>query len=170
MKRLNCAPAYYQGRPAALWIDAMKPRRGRPRQSRKSAVSSIIYNITFDCADPRALARFWGQVTGWQVFEEPAPGYEESAVGMKGEGRPRLYFVKVPEGKTIKNRVHLDIMPADRTQDEEVARLTGLGARIVSDRRPEVGWVLMADPEGNEFDVEISVAELAAAQAADAGS
>jgi hypothetical protein len=73
---------------------------------------------------------------------------------MVGEGRPRLYFVRVPETKTIKNRVHLDIMPADRTQEEEITRLTGLGARIVSDRRPEFGWVLLADPEGNEFDVE----------------
>jgi len=129
-------------------------------------VSSAIINITFDCADPRALARFWGQVTGWPVTEEPAPGYEESAVGQPAEGRPRLYFVKVPEGKTIKNRLHLDVMPDDRTQDEEIARLTGLGARVVSDRRPELGWVLLADPEGNEFCVEISRAELAAAEAA----
>jgi hypothetical protein len=61
-------------------------------------VSSIILNITFDCADPRVLARFWAQVTEWPLIEEPAPGFEESAVGMAGEGRPRLYFVKVPEG------------------------------------------------------------------------
>jgi predicted enzyme related to lactoylglutathione lyase len=130
-------------------------------------VSSIILNITFDCADPRALASFWGQVTGWPVIEEPRPGYAESAVGMAGEGRPRLYLVRVPEGKTSKNRVHLDVMPADRTQDEELARLTGLGARIISDGRPEFGWVVLADPEGNEFCVEISVAELEAAQAAE---
>lgn len=130
-------------------------------------MSAIIFNITFDCADPRALARFWGQVTGWPVTEEPRPGCEESAVGLPGEGRPRLYFVRVPEPKTSKNRVHLDMMPADRTQDEEITRLTGLGARIVSDRRPEFGWVLLADPEGNEFDVEISVAELAAARPAE---
>jgi Glyoxalase-like domain len=56
-------------------------------------------------------------------------------------------------------------MPDDRTQDEEIARLVGLGARIVSDQRPEFGWVLLADPEGNEFDVEISVAELQQAEA-----
>ncbi len=122
-------------------------------------MSSIIYNITFDCADPRALARFWGQVTGWPVVEEPQPGYEESAVGMAGEGRPRLYFVRVPEEKI-----------ADRSQEEEIIRLTGLGARIVSDRRPEYGWVLLADPEGNEFDVEISVAEVEAARAAGAAT
>jgi len=64
------------------------------------------------------------------------------------------------EGKTAKNRVHLDIMPSDRTQDQEMARLVGLGARVVSDQRPEFGWVLLADPEGNEFDLEISVGEL----------
>jgi predicted enzyme related to lactoylglutathione lyase len=123
-------------------------------------VSSIILNITFDCADPRALARFWGQVTGWPVIEEPEPGYADSAVGIPGEDRPRMYFVKVPEGKTVKNRVHLDVMPTDGTQDEEIARLTGLGATIVMDRRPEFGWVLLADPEGNEFDVEISLTQL----------
>jgi len=133
-------------------------------------VSSIIFNITFDCADPRALARFWGQVTGWPVTEELRPGHEESAVGMAGQGSPRLVFVRVPEAKTVKNRVHLDIMPADRTQDDEISRLTRIGARIVSDRRPEFGWVLLADPEGNEFDVEISVAELNAARAAEAGT
>jgi hypothetical protein len=119
-------------------------------------------NITFGCADPPALARFWGQVTGWPVIEEPAPGHEESAVGTSVEGRPRLYFVKVPEGKTIKNRLHLDVMPSDRTQDEEITRLVGQGARVVSGQRPEFGWVLLADPEGNEFDLETSVGELGA--------
>ncbi len=78
-------------------------------------MSSIVFNITFDCADPQALARFWGEVTGWPVIDEPRPGCEESAVGRAAEGRPRLYFVRVPETKTNKNRVHLDIMPADRS-------------------------------------------------------
>ncbi len=136
----------------------------------ENAVGSAILNITFDCADPRALARFWGQVTGWPVIEEPQPGSADSAVGNLGEGHPRLYFVEVPEGKTIKNRVHLDVMPADRTQDEEIARLSGLGATIVSDRRPEFGWVILADPEGNEFCVEISAGELESAQAAEAAT
>jgi hypothetical protein len=60
----------------------------------------------------------------------------------------------VVEPKTVKNRVHLDIVPADRSQDEEIARLTGLGATVADDRRPQVGWVVLADPEGNEFCVE----------------
>lgn len=128
-------------------------------------MSSTICNITFDCADPPGLARFWGQVTGRPVIEEPQPGYPDSAVG--DDSRPWLYFVQVPEGKTVKNRVHLDIVPSDRTQDEEIARLTRLGAAVVSDRRPDVGWVIMADPEGNEFCVEMSRAELDAALAAE---
>jgi hypothetical protein len=98
-------------------------------------VSSTVCNITFDCADPSALARFWGQVTGLPVIEEPQPGYPESALG---DSRPRLYFVKVPEGKIVKNRVHLDIMPDDRTQDEEIARLTGLGAATL-DKLDDIG-------------------------------
>jgi hypothetical protein len=102
------------------------------------------------------------------VIEEPQPDSEDSAVGNLGEGLPRLYFVRVPEGKAIKNRVHLDVMPDDRTQDEEIARLSELGATIVSDRRPEFGWVILADPEGNEFCVEISGGELESAQAATA--
>ena len=128
-------------------------------------MTSTIHNVTFDCADPQAQARFWGQVTGLPVIEEPQPGYPDSAVG--DSDRPWLYFVQVPEGKTAKNRVHLDIMPNDQTQDEEIARLIALGATIVSDQRPEVGWVIMADPEGNEFCLEISRAELDALLAAE---
>jgi hypothetical protein len=98
------------------------------------------------------------------VIEQPQPGYPDSAVG---DSPPRLYFVKVPEGKVVKNRVHLDIIPSDRTQDAEITRLTRLGATIVSDRRPDVGWVIMADPEGNELCVEMSRVELDAARAAE---
>lgn len=61
-------------------------------------MSSTILNITFDCADPRKLATFWGEVTGWQVIEEPAPGYPECAV-QPSVGGPRLYFVPVPDGR-----------------------------------------------------------------------
>jgi predicted enzyme related to lactoylglutathione lyase len=67
----------------------------------------------------------------------------------------------VPEPKTVKNRVHLDLMPDDRTRDEEVERLLGIGATLVADhRRPDgAGWVVLADPEGNEFCIERSAAE-----------
>ena len=132
-------------------------------------MSSDIHNITFDCADPHALARFWGAVTGWPVIdvETGEPGSPECSVGLPGPERPRLYFVQVPEGKTVKNRVHLDVMPNDRTQQEELDRLGALGARVVSDRRPEPGWVILADPEGNEFCVELSRGEIAELEAAE---
>jgi len=123
-------------------------------------VSSTVINITFDCADPRALASFWGQLTGWPINKEPQPGYPECSVEPPGQDGPKLYFVQVPEPKTVKNRVHLDVVPADRTQQEEIARLVDLGAEVVSDDRPEVGWVILADPEGNEFCVEMSEHEL----------
>ena len=77
-------------------------------------MSSIILNITFDCADPRALARFWAQVTGWPLVEEPAPGLAEAAVGTEGEGRPRLYFVQVPEGKWTVSRSPQDTEAGER--------------------------------------------------------
>ena len=122
-------------------------------------MSSTVHNITFDCTDPLAVARFWAEVTGWQVSERYKPGeyaVASAAASSPAASSPSLYFVKAPESKSGKNRVHLDLSPADRTQDEEIARLTALGANVVSDRRPEVGWVILADPEGNEFCMEPS--------------
>jgi predicted enzyme related to lactoylglutathione lyase len=87
------------------------------------------------------------------------------------DGQPNLLFIKVPEGKTVKNRVHLDLMPTQHTRDQEVARLLQLGATMVADRRrPDgTGWVVLADPEGNEFCVERSAPERTAGQAAAIG-
>lgn len=140
-----------------------------------STMTSDLHNITFDCADPHAVARFWAEVTGWPLIdvEVPAPGSPgspESSVGHPSPDRPRLYFVRVPEGRTVKNRVHLDVMPNDRTQQQELDRLVALGGRILSDRRPEVGWVVMADVEGNEFCVEASRGEIAEFEAAEAAA
>jgi hypothetical protein len=77
------------------------------------------------------------------------------------EGTPKLLFIRVPEGKAGKNRVHLDVQPTERTRDQEVEWLLGLGARVFEDhRKPDgTGWVTMGDPEGNEFCVERSAAE-----------
>ena len=74
-----------------------------------------------------------------------------------------LLFIRVPEGKAVKNRVHLDVSPTDTTRDAEVERLVGIGASVYDDRRLEDGrgWVVMRDPEGNEFCVERSEAERA---------
>ena len=122
-------------------------------------------NITFDCADPYALAVFWGQVTGYQ--EDPENGNQAGdpeGLLVGPDGQPNLLFVTVPEPRTIKNRVHLDLEPDDRTRDQEVERLLGIGATLVADhRRPDGrGWVVLADPEGNELCIERSAAERAA--------
>jgi len=125
-----------------------------------SSVEAVIYsavlNVTFDCHDPGAVAQFWSAVTGYAVEKVSAPGNEYWVASPPDDAWPRLVFVKVPEPKVVKNRVHLDVLPAARDQDREVERLLGLGATIVDDRRELTpgGWVVLADPEGNEFCVE----------------
>jgi len=117
-------------------------------------VHASILNITFDCADARAQAMFWAAVTGWTVEERDAtPGHVEYAVTPPSPGGPRLYFTTVPEPKRAKNRIHLDLIPPG-DQQAELARLTGLGARMLDDQPPGASWIVLADPEGNEFCLE----------------
>jgi len=80
------------------------------------------------------------------------PGHEECMI-FSTDGRTRLLFIEVPEGKQVKNRIHFDLRPPDATREEEVSRLIGLGATEVADHRRSdgSGWVTLADPEGNEF-------------------
>ena len=114
-----------------------------------------ILNITFDCADARAQATFWAAVTGWTAEERDAtPGHVEYAVEPPAPGGPRLYFTTVPEPKTIKNRIHLDLLPQADDQQAELARLTALGALVLDDQPSGASWIVMADPEGNEFCLE----------------
>jgi hypothetical protein len=127
---------------------------------------SVVRHITFDCApphEPYALAEFWSQVLGHPVDPVDKPGDDE--VGLEvPPGQPTLLFVRVPETKSLKNRVHLDLEP-DQPRDAEVERVAALGAAIVDDRRRPNGrgWVVFADPAGNEFCIEMSGAERAAA-------
>ncbi|SEN69699.1 VOC family protein [Nonomuraea pusilla] len=116
--------------------------------------------VTVDAADPYAIASWWSEATGIPVDEESKPGDEE--VLIRTPGGLMLLFIRVPEGKTVKNRVHLDVNGADgRTRDEEVERLLGLGATLHEDHRQAdgSGWVTLRDPEGNEFCVCRSEAE-----------
>ncbi|MFC4853990.1 VOC family protein [Actinophytocola glycyrrhizae] len=115
-----------------------------------------IQHITIDCASPYELARFWSTVTGWPISAVDEPGDEEVLLEPPDPAMTELLFIRVPEGKAGKNRVHLDLVPTERTRDEEVARLTAAGATVAADHRtPEGrGWVVLADPEGNEFCVE----------------
>ena len=124
-------------------------------------MTSVIHNISFDSADPYELAQFWTRVVGRPVGEDDHPGDPEIAIDL-GNGT-NLFFQRVPEPKTVKNRMHV-CLQASTTRDEEVARLEGLGAKIFEDHRnPDgTGWVVMHDPEGNEFCVERSAAERAA--------
>ncbi|MCT9003910.1 VOC family protein [Streptomyces rhizosphaerihabitans] len=115
-----------------------------------------IRTITFDCTgDPYDVGLFWSELLGRPLADDDKPGDPEAVIE-DPSGGPTLLFVQVPEGKTVKNRVHLDLTPHGRTRDEEVERALSLGARRVEDHiRPDGGgWVLLADPEGNEFCVE----------------
>jgi predicted enzyme related to lactoylglutathione lyase len=113
-------------------------------------MTATLSTVTFDCADAAGLARFWAAALEWDVAPDPSADF--AAVG--GPRRPRdapsLMFVRVPEGRTAKNRVHLDLAAADL--DAEEARLVSHGAEVVH-RRSEDGdsWVTFRDPEGNEF-------------------
>jgi predicted enzyme related to lactoylglutathione lyase len=118
-----------------------------------------------DCADAYALAGFWSEVTGYQRHPDDKPGDPASLlIAPDGEG-PGLLFVQVPDGRIAEprtgRRLHLDVMPAARTRDEEVERVMGIGATVFEDHRKSdgTGWVTMADPEGNLFCVERSPAE-----------
>jgi predicted enzyme related to lactoylglutathione lyase len=117
-----------------------------------------IRSITFDCADARALATFWSGLLGWNVYydDDPevvvAPSFPNPGMG--------LLFIPVPEGKTAKNRMHLDLSPED-TRDAALERALAAGGTVIGDHRNEdgTGWVTMADPEGNEFCIERGHAE-----------
>jgi hypothetical protein len=138
---------------------------------------AIGVQLTFDAADPAALARFWALALGyieqpppegfasWDAWCEqmgiPAEHRNDKAAAIDPEGRgPRLFFQKVPEPKTAKNRLHVDVNAGARDHDqarvaEHVRRLVEAGATVLAERH-EYGerWVVMADPEGNEFCVQ----------------
>ena len=111
-------------------------------------MGSKFTELIVDAADPRRLAEFWAAVLGWQMT-----GRYEGAVEIAGppEAGSSLVFVPVPEPKTVKNRLHVDVNPLGCDQAQEVERLIGLGARRVDVGQGEQTWVVLADPEGNEF-------------------
>jgi catechol 2,3-dioxygenase-like lactoylglutathione lyase family enzyme len=135
--------------------------------------------VTFDCADPNALAAFWNEVLGYR-FDDPPEGFDtwdaaldswgvpedrrnDASASHDPDGKgPRLFFQRVPEGKSAKNRVHLDVRAAPGLSGEarmaaleaESARLIELGARRMQRFEPSqssAGFIVMQDPEGNEF-------------------
>jgi hypothetical protein len=112
-----------------------------------------IQCLCIDSRDPARIASFWEAALGWRrTFEEENEVVLEPPAGSREDGVvPDLLFLKVPEDKVAKNRLHLDLRPVD--QAAEVVRLEALGARRVAIGQGDVSWVVMADPDGNEFDV-----------------
>jgi catechol 2,3-dioxygenase-like lactoylglutathione lyase family enzyme len=123
---------------------------------------SRIRHVTIDACNPYTLSRFWANVLGF--VEDPdnpnSPDDPEALITDPTGQHPGLLFVPVPELKTLKNRVHLDLLP-DQARDVTVDTLVADGATLVADhRKPDgAGWAVLADPEGNEFCVERSAAE-----------
>ncbi|MDQ1019240.1 VOC family protein [Streptomyces afghaniensis] len=119
-------------------------------------MNPTIRHITFDCTgQPYELARLRSELLGHPISDEDKPGDPEVLIELPN-GAPGLLFVSVEEAKTTKNRIHFDLQPTGRTRSQEIERAVSLGARILTDRTLPNGrgWVVMADPEGNEFCVE----------------
>lgn len=109
-------------------------------------------NTCIDAHDPYAQARWWDQLLDDHVLD-PEASQDDDEVGLAGPGGRWLIFLKVPEEKTVKNRMHLCLRPVETDRDTEVARVLALGASMVDDLREGEGtsWAVLADPEGNEF-------------------
>jgi hypothetical protein len=127
-------------------------------------MTAYISHTTVDCHSAYELSEWWKQVLGYvDLADDPnEPGHEECMIRSEATGH-HLLFIEVPDTKQTKNRIHFDLRPSDVTRDEEVARLLAIGATQVDDHRQVrgdgTGWVVLADPEGNEFCVLRSEAE-----------
>ena len=130
-------------------------------------MTSFISHTTIDCANAYELSEWWKPVLGYVDLDgDPnLPGHEECMIRNPESGHS-LLFIEVPDTKSVKNRIHFDLRPSEGTRDEEVERLLAHGATQVADHRgqygPGTGWVILADPEGNEFCVLRTEAEAAA--------
>ncbi|MGA8296153.1 MAG: VOC family protein [Acidimicrobiales bacterium] len=109
-------------------------------------MASRWYTIVIDAHDPRALARFWADVLEYRILYE---NDEEVVIATGDDDYPGICFVPVGEAKLQKNRLHIDLNPDD--QQAEVERIIGLGARRVDIGQGNVSWVVLQDPEENEF-------------------
>jgi Glyoxalase-like domain len=111
-------------------------------------MAAVLREIVIDCNDPRRVAEFWGQVLGWQLQEHRGVLWMSESGDWRDLG---LVFVPVPGKKSAKNRIHLDVSPVGCDRDDEVTRLVALGARPVDVGQGDAPWVVLSDPEGNEF-------------------
>ena len=136
-------------------------------------MAAFISHLTIDCSDAYSLSEWWKPVLGYvDVPGDPnLPGHEECMITDPDGAGVNVLFIEVPEGKTTKNRLHLDLRPRADLRDTEIERVIAHGATVLADRRgkygPGSGWVVFADPEGNEFCILRSQAEVAAQAASD---
>ncbi|NSC23655.1 VOC family protein [Streptomyces albus subsp. chlorinus] len=113
-------------------------------------MTSRIAVLCIDAVEPRRVADFWCRVLGWQIVEEGEDG--SLCLGPPGKPEPGIDVLPVPERKTLKNRLHLDLRADGSSTGEELARLLELGARKVDvGQSGDADWTVLADPEGNEF-------------------
>lgn len=121
-------------------------------------MTSRFSEIVLDCHDVQRVADFWCAVLDYRVTDSDSTSVEIAAwdtadsTGLRaGPFPPSLLFAQVPEQKSVKDRIHIDVSPVDRSQDDEVERLLSLGATHVDVGQGEQSWVVLADPEGHEF-------------------
>jgi hypothetical protein len=126
-------------------------------------MTSYISHTTVDSSDAYAQSRWWGEVLDYvENPDDPnLPGHEECPITSR-DGRHHILIIQVPDAKQVKNRIHFDLRPVEGTRDQELARLIELGAKPIDDlRRPDgTGWMVLSDPEGNEFCILRGQAEL----------
>ena len=130
-------------------------------------MTSFVSHTTVDCHDAYALSEWWKSLLGYvDVEDDPnEPGHEECTIVDPDSGHAIL-FLEVPDAQLPDKRIHFDLRPREGTRDEEVERVRALGATEVADHRGETGagtgWVVFADPEGNQFCILRSPAEMEA--------
>ena len=112
-------------------------------------MSSQLAVVVIDAIRPRVVADFWCAVLGWHVVEEDS---DVISIAPQDKGWPSIDVVAVPDGKIVKNRLHFDLRADGVSTAEELERLLALGARRTDvGQGPDVSWVVLGDPEGNEF-------------------
>jgi predicted enzyme related to lactoylglutathione lyase len=114
-------------------------------------VAVVFRELVIDSTDPEPVARFWAEVLGWVAVPHGDGDWWVTASGDPEGPGPVLTILRVPEAKTVKNRLHLDLNPTGCDQATELERLLALGARRVDVGQRDADWVVLADPEGNEF-------------------
>lgn len=126
-------------------------------------MTSRVSHITIECLNAFDLSEWWKPVLGYtNVPDDPNEVGGDDCMILDPESGHRLLFIEVDELSTANGRIHLDLAPRDRRRDDEIQRVTALGATEVADRRnPDgTGWMVLADPEGNHFCVLRSDEEL----------